>query len=88
MLWSGLIAKRIYRKYLGSLRSDTVNRAAAILFYLLFIAGIFVFVIYPSMEKQPAARALVFGAFFGLEWLKRQLDRAADVARGDRVSME
>jgi uncharacterized membrane protein len=46
--------------------SDTVNWAAAVLFYLLFIAGIFVFVIYPSLEKQSAFRALLFGAFFGL----------------------
>ena len=66
LLWLGLIAKNIYRKYLGALMSDTVNWAAAILFYLLFIAGIFVFVIYPSVEKQSATRALLSGAFFGL----------------------
>lgn len=66
MLWLGLIAKNFYRKYLGALMSDTVNWAAAILFYLLFVAGIFVFVIYPSLEKQSAARALLLGAFFGL----------------------
>jgi uncharacterized membrane protein len=66
LFWLGLIAKNIYRKYLGSLMSDTVNWAAAVLFYLLFIAGIFVFVIYPSLEKQSATRALLFGAFFGL----------------------
>jgi uncharacterized membrane protein len=66
LFWLGLIAKNIYRKYLGSLMSDTVNWAAAILFYLLFIAGIFVFVIYPSLEKQSATRALLLGAFFGL----------------------
>lgn len=66
LFWLGLIAKNIYRKYLGSLMSDTVNWAAAILFYLLFIAGIFVFVIYPSLEKQSPIRALLFGAFFGL----------------------
>jgi uncharacterized membrane protein len=66
LLWLGLIAKNIYRKYLGDLMSDTVNWAAAILFYLLFIAGIFVFVIYPSVEKQSATKALLSGAFFGL----------------------
>jgi uncharacterized membrane protein len=66
LFWLGLIAKSIYRKYLGALMSDTVNWAAAVLFYLLFIAGIFVFVIYPSLEKQSAFRALLFGAFFGL----------------------
>ncbi len=66
MLWLGLIAKNIYRKYLGTLLSDTVNWGAALIFYLLFIAGIFIFVIFPSIEKQSASRAIVLGAVFGL----------------------
>ena len=66
MLWLGLIAKNIYRKYLGALLSETVNWAAALIFYLLFIAGIFIFVIYPSIEKQSPERAIVLGAIFGL----------------------
>jgi uncharacterized membrane protein len=66
MLWLGLIAKNIYRKYLGALLSETVNWAAALIFYLLFIAGIFIFVIYPSIEKQSPGRAVVLGAIFGL----------------------
>jgi uncharacterized membrane protein len=66
LVWLGLIAKDIYKKYLGSLMSETVNWGAALLFYLLFIAGIFVFVINPAIEKHSAARALLMGAFFGL----------------------
>ena len=66
MVWLGLIAKNIYRKYLGALLSETVNWAAALIFYLLFIAGIFIFVIYPSIEKQSPERAIVLGAIFGL----------------------
>ena len=46
--------------------SDTVNWVAALIFYLLFIIGIFIFVIYPSIEKQSPGRALVLGAIFGL----------------------
>jgi len=65
MVWLGFIAKNIYRKYLGALLSDTVNWKAAIIFYLIFIAGIFIFVIYPSVEKQSAIRAIVLGAAFG-----------------------
>lgn len=65
MIWLGLIAKNFYRKYLGALMSDTVNWAAALIFYLVFIAGIFVFVINPSLEKQSAMRAALLGAFFG-----------------------
>jgi len=66
LVWLGLIAKNIYRKYLGHLMSDTVNWGAALIFYLLFIVGIFIFVINPSIEKQSAMRALVMGAIFGL----------------------
>ena len=66
MIWLGLIAKNIYRKYLGALLSETVNWAAAIIFYLIFIAGIFIFVINPSIEKHSAMRAFAMGALFGL----------------------
>jgi uncharacterized membrane protein len=66
LVWLGLIAKNIYKKYLGSLMSETVNWGAAMVFYLLFIAGIFIFVINPSIEKQSALRAVLLGAFFGL----------------------
>lgn len=65
MVWLGLIAKNIYRKYLGFLMRDSVNWPAAIIFYFIFIVGIFIFVIIPSIEKQSAASALFLGAFFG-----------------------
>lgn len=65
MVWLGFIAKNIYRKYLGALLSDTVNWTAAIIFYLVFIVGIFIFVILPSVEKQSVMRALLYGGAFG-----------------------
>jgi len=66
MVWLGFIAKNLYRKYLGSLLSDTVNWSAAIIFYLIFIVGIFIFVISPAVEKQSMVRAALLGAVFGL----------------------
>lgn len=66
LIWLGLIAKNLYRKYLGFLMSETVNWVAAVIFYLIFIAGIFIFVIHPSIEKQSAMRAAGMGALFGL----------------------
>ncbi len=38
---------------------------AAIVFYLLFIVGIFLFVIIPSYEKQSHIHAIIYGALFG-----------------------
>ncbi len=52
MTWLGFIAKNLYRKYLGGFLSDNVNWTAAIVFYLLFIVGIFYFSILPSVEKN------------------------------------
>jgi uncharacterized membrane protein len=66
LVWLGLIAKNLYRKYLGEMLSEKVNWGAALIFYLLFIVGIFLFVIIPAIEKQSAIRALVLGAIFGL----------------------
>ena len=66
MVWLGFVAKNIYRKYLGALLSDTVNWIAAIIFYLIFIVGIFIFVISPAGEKQSVGRAVLLGAVFGL----------------------
>jgi len=65
MTWLGFIAKDLYRKYLGSFLSDTVNWTAAIIFYLLFIIGIFYFAILPAVEKNSLAKAVLSGALFG-----------------------
>jgi uncharacterized membrane protein len=65
MTWLGFIAKNLYRKYLGSFLSDTVNWTAAIIFYLLFIVGIFYFAILPAVEKNSLAKAILSGAVFG-----------------------
>ena len=52
MAWLGFVAKDIYKKYLGNLLSDNVNWIAAIIFYLLFVVGIFIFAIMPSVDKN------------------------------------
>jgi len=64
MVWLGLVAKNFYRRHLGELLSPTVNWTAAILFYLLFIAGLLLFVIEPAQGR--VLQALWKGALFGL----------------------
>ena len=66
MVWLGVAAKNFYAKNVGFLMKANVNWAAAILFYLLFIAGLVVFVVTPAIEKGSWVRALFFGALFGL----------------------
>lgn len=66
MVWLGLVAKNFYNKYIGFLMTPNINWLAAISFYLLFIAGLVVFVISPALEKHSWSHTLLFGALFGL----------------------
>ena len=66
MLWLGLVARNFYNKQLGFLLSPNPNWIAAIIFYLLFIAGILVFVVLPGLEDNSLKATLLRAAFFGL----------------------
>jgi uncharacterized membrane protein len=65
MAWLGFIAKDLYKKYLGDFLSEQVNWTAAVVFYLLFIVGVFIFAIMPSVEKNSVVSAITLGALFG-----------------------
>jgi len=66
MVWLGLIAKNFYSNQIGFLMKTNVNYAAAIIFYLLFVAGVVIFIVMPAIEKNSWFHALLFGALFGL----------------------
>ena len=66
MIWLGVVAKNFYRKHLGYLMGPKVVWPAAILFYLLFIAGLVVFAIRPGLAAGAPVKALLLGAFLGL----------------------
>jgi uncharacterized membrane protein len=66
MVWLGLVAKDFYKSQIGFLMKPDINWTAAIIFYLLFIVGLVLFVIAPSIEKMSWTYALLFGALFGL----------------------
>ncbi len=65
MVWLGLVAKNFYDKQIGHLLSDKVNWPAAIIFYLLFIAGIIYFAVLPGVEKESLAKTVINAALFG-----------------------
>jgi uncharacterized membrane protein len=50
---------------LGNFLSPQVNWTAAIVFYLLFIIGIFIFCIIPAAEQTSIWKALILGMLFG-----------------------
>ncbi|MCF8224052.1 MAG: DUF2177 family protein [Bacteroidales bacterium] len=65
MLWLGLIAKKLYSKYLGDFLSDKVNWPAAFVFYFIFVIGVSIFAIYPAVNKDSVSNAILLGALFG-----------------------
>ncbi|MDT8402192.1 MAG: DUF2177 family protein [Bacteroidales bacterium] len=65
MIWLGLVARDLYRKYLGDFLSDKVNWTAAFIFYLVFVIGISIFAIYPAVNKDSVSNAILLGALFG-----------------------
>ena len=66
IIWLALIAKNFYRSQIGFLMKTNINWVAAILFYLLFIAGLVFFVLSPAIEKRSLTYAIMTGAFYGL----------------------
>jgi len=66
MVWLVLVAKKFYQEQIGFLMRPDINWVAAIIFYLLFIAGLVIFVISPVVQKQSWIHAILYGALFGL----------------------
>ena len=66
MVWLTLVAKNFYAKHIEYLMSKNPNIFAALIFYLIFIAGLIVFVITPALDKKIWTHALLAGLFFGL----------------------
>lgn len=65
MLWLGLVAKNFYRSKLGHLMAENVVWPAAIVFYLLYIAGIVYFAVNPALKAGNWQLALLNGALLG-----------------------
>ena len=66
VVWIGLIAQKLYRRELGSLLLDKPNLAAAVPFYLLYLAGTVWFATRPGLQAGSWSVALFNGALFGL----------------------
>jgi uncharacterized membrane protein len=65
LVWLGVVARDFYRTQIGSLMADPILWWAAILFYLLSIAGIVFFAVMPAIEAGSWTKALLLGAAFG-----------------------
>ena len=66
MVWLGIVARGFYRKHLGFLLADQPNWWAAAVFYLLFVAGLLVFAVFPGLNANSLRKAVLLGSLFGL----------------------
>ena len=65
MVWLGWLAKDFYWKKLDFILSDQTNWTAAVVFYLIYIAGILYFAVVPGLNAGAWQTALMKGALFG-----------------------
>jgi uncharacterized membrane protein len=66
LVWIGVVADGFYQRHIGHLLDGGVRWRAAILFYLIYVAGLLVFAVLPAIEAQSLSKALMLGGFLGL----------------------
>jgi len=64
MFWLGLVAPKFYKAQIGHLMGE-VNWTAAVIFYLVYIAGILFFAVHPALMEGSLLKAIMLGAAFG-----------------------
>ena len=66
-VWLTLMAERLYRPAIGHLMAERFALAPALLFYVLYVAGIVLFAVAPALQARRGVRhALMLGALLGL----------------------
>ena len=63
--WLALVAPTLYKPQIGVLLAEKVRAAPAVLFYLIYIAGLIYFCVAPNLGRG-WVRAAVSGAVLGL----------------------
>lgn len=66
LLWLGIIMKNFYRANIGHVIGGGVFWPAAILFYLIFTAGLIYFAVMPGVESGMLLKTVLMGMGFGL----------------------
>ncbi len=63
--WLTFVARKFYADNLGSLMKPTPNLPAAIIFYLIYLAGFVYFVMLPNFSSKNLLTTVLSGAAFG-----------------------
>jgi uncharacterized membrane protein len=65
-VWLTVIASKFYKKQLGDKLKPKADLVPAVIFYLLYVAGIVVFALNPALGEESLACAAGYGGFLGL----------------------
>ncbi len=65
-LWLSKIAAGFYKKCLGSLLLERPHLSVAVLFYVIYCAGLIFFCVLPALDAEEWTSAAFRGAFLGL----------------------
>ena len=66
LIWLGWLGRGIYQAEIGPLLRQPFNLPAAGAFYVLYITGLMIMVIWPAFQTQSVTQALLRGAMLGL----------------------
>jgi uncharacterized membrane protein len=66
LVFIGFLARPIYQAEIGPLLLKDFKAAPALVFYLLYIAGVVAFVVTPALRQRQWQSAALMGAAFGL----------------------
>ncbi|HKL42609.1 MAG TPA: DUF2177 family protein [Clostridia bacterium] len=65
LIWLGVVAKKLYNKYLGYIMAKNINWLAAVIFYIIFVIGMLIFVIQPALAKDSMQHIILYGMAYG-----------------------
>ena len=65
LIWLGVVAKKLYNKYLGYIMAKNINWLAAVIFYIIFVIGLLIFVIQPALAKDSLQHIILYGMAYG-----------------------
>ena len=66
MIWLLWLGRNFYVSEIGELLRQPPNLAAAAAFYLLYVTGLMIMVIWPAAQAESVTQGLIYGALLGL----------------------
>ena len=64
-VWLGIMGQALYKPILGDILLPTFKPVPALLFYVLYLAGIMIFAVKPAFDSGRWSDATIYGALFG-----------------------